>query len=192
MQTSSSQIPGKRDLSISMLEANLRSLVFGIAPVFFFALLFWLCWGGKGARQSFEGLPGGIVVFLVLLVIGIVSHEAIHGLSWAAFGKKPLGSISFGFNLKALTPFAHINEPLEVQAYRIGTAMPAVVLGFIPCVLGVILGQAMVMGFGLVFVAAAGGDLLILWLIRKVPAGTLVEDHPTRAGCYLLEPGENR
>ena len=28
---------------------------------------------------------------------------------------------------------------------------------------------------------------LILWLIRHLKRGTLVEDHPTRAGCYAIE-----
>jgi len=36
--------------------------------------------------------------------------------------------------------------------------------------------------------AGAGGDFLILWLTRHVKAGMQVEDHPTNAGCYVLEP----
>ena len=35
---------------------------------------------------------------------------------------------------------------------------------------------------------AAGGDWLVLWLLRGVSPGAFVEDHPTRAGCYVLEP----
>lgn len=35
--------------------------------------------------------------------------------------------------------------------------------------------------------SSAGGDWLILWLIRNVKAGSLVEDHPSKAGCYVLE-----
>jgi hypothetical protein len=34
---------------------------------------------------------------------------------------------------------------------------------------------------------SAGRDWLILWLIRHVKAGMLVEDHRTNAGCYVLE-----
>jgi len=32
--------------------------------------------------------------------------------------------------------------------------------------------------------AAARGDWLILWILRNVKMGTLVEDHPTGAGYY--------
>jgi hypothetical protein len=41
---------------------------------------------------------------------------------------------------------------------------------------------------GGLFILAAGGDFLILWSIRGVDKDALVEDHPTRAGCYVLQP----
>jgi len=34
--------------------------------------------------------------------------------------------------------------------------------------------------------AAAGGDMMILWLLRKDKSPVLVEDHPSEAGCYVL------
>jgi hypothetical protein len=34
---------------------------------------------------------------------------------------------------------------------------------------------------------AAGGDLMVLWLIRGVRRGQFVQDHPTQVGCYLIE-----
>jgi hypothetical protein len=38
----------------------------------------------------------------------------------------------------------------------------------------------------LIFTLAAGGDALILWLLRGVPAGRLVRDHPSKPGCLVL------
>lgn len=43
------------------------------------------------------------------------------------------------------------------------------------------------MVFRLLFMLAAGGDVLIIWLIRNVEAGKLVKDNATRAGCYIIE-----
>jgi hypothetical protein len=43
------------------------------------------------------------------------------------------------------------------------------------------------MAFGLLFTFAAGGDALVLWLLRGVAPHRLVEDHPTRAGCFVWE-----
>jgi hypothetical protein len=53
---------------------------------------------------------------------------------------------------------------------------------------GVSMGNIWIASIGGLFVLAAGGDLLILLLVRNVGATCLVEDHPIRAGCYVLEP----
>ena len=65
--------------------------------------------------------------------------------------------------------------------------MPGLVLGILPATAGLLLGSGGLLVFGIVFTAAAGGDFLILWMIRNVPSNSLVEDHPTRAGCYVFE-----
>jgi hypothetical protein len=41
--------------------------------------------------------------------------------------------------------------------------------------------------FGLLYTTAAGGDFLVLWILRNIKPNTLVEDHPTNAGCYIIE-----
>jgi len=37
------------------------------------------------------------------------------------------------------------------------------------------------------FTIAAGGDFIVLWILRKTDSNNLVEDHPTRAGCFIYE-----
>ena len=56
----------------------------------------------------------------------------------------------------------------------------------LPFVVGTVLGSPSLALFGMIFVFAAGGDLLVLWLIRGVDARALVQDHPSRAGCIVL------
>lgn len=41
--------------------------------------------------------------------------------------------------------------------------------------------------FGIIYTFAAGGDWIIRWLLHHVKPGTLVEDHLSRAGCYVIE-----
>ncbi len=72
------------------------------------------------------------------------------------------------------------------KPYRIGAVMPLILLGILPSLYAIAEGQAGLIAFGLFFTFAAGGDMLILWLLRDIPANALVEDHPTRAGCYVL------
>jgi len=38
-----------------------------------------------------------------------------------------------------------------------------------------------------VFTVAAGGDAMILWSLRKEDRGALVLDHPSNAGCSIVE-----
>ncbi len=172
----------KRDASVSMEQANLYGIFFALpAAIIQVGSFTWL----YGLR-AFE--PDGNIGWLVVVtVLGIVVHEWIHGLSWAFFGRKPFSAIRFGFMWKTLTPYAHINEPLEVNAYRLGTFLPGLLLGIIPFFVARAWGSGDWMWFSLLHTSAACGDWLILWLIRRVRPGDLVEDHPTRAGCYVFE-----
>jgi hypothetical protein len=103
-------------------------------------------------------------------------------------GKKSFSTIKLGVQWKTLTPYAHLKEPIEVNVYRIGGFMPGFVLGILPFILSLILGNGNLLWFSVIQTAAASGDWLILWLLRTTQGGTLVEDHPTRAGCYVYEP----
>jgi hypothetical protein len=76
--------------------------------------------------------------------------------------------------------------PVTVGANRIGALMPGLLLGVAPSIAGVISGSGVLVAFGLLFTIAAGGDFLILWSLRGVRAGALVENHPERAGCDVL------
>ncbi len=172
----------KRDLSVSMQRANLTALYIGIPVVVFQFTIFSGLHNGENLETT-----GNFLVFLAFVLAGVVVHEFIHGLTWMAFGGKSLSKIKFGFQWKTFTPYAHLSEPIEVNAYRIGAFMPGLILGFIPYILSLILGNSNLLWFSMIHLTAAGGDWLILWLLRKVKRRTLVEDHPTQAGCYVYE-----
>jgi hypothetical protein len=125
----------------------------------------------------------------VVIVLGIFVHELIHGVTWVILGGKDFSTVKFGFQWKTLTPYAHLKEPMEVNLYRLSVFMPGLLLGILPYLLSLLLADCNLFWFSLIHTSAACGDFLILWLIRNVKAGSLVEDHPTNAGCYVLEAG---
>jgi len=176
----------KQDLSISMAQANAAGLFMGLLPTLPFMLAYGLIWGGDHFFAGFDQFFGRFWLFLLVFLVGIVIHEALHGLTWMIAGRKPLSAMKFGVQWKVLTPYAHSTEPMPAWAYRLGTIMPGLVLGFLPLLIGLIGGSGWVFFVGVVFTLAAGGDFLILWLIRRVDRQALIEDHPTRAGCYVL------
>jgi Putative zincin peptidase len=172
----------KRDLSISMAWANVIA-IFITVPVAILQLASFTVLHGIGGLDP----TWNSVVLMSAVLLGIVIHELIHGISWVIFGGKPFSAVKFGFQWKTFTPYAHLKEPVEVNAYRLGGFMPGFILGILTYILSLVFGDGNLFWFSLVHTAAAGGDWLILWLIRNVRAGMQVEDHPTRAGCYVLE-----
>jgi hypothetical protein len=172
----------KRDLSIPMAQANMIVLFLSIPVVILQFAVFLMLYNADALRPT-----GSLPLLVIAVLLGIVIHELIHGLSWVIFGRKPFSAIKFGFQWKTLTPYAHLKEPVEVNAYRLGAFLPGFILGILVYILGLVFGNGDLFWFSLVHTSSAGGDWLILWLIRHVKAGMQVEDHPTNAGCYVLE-----
>ncbi len=180
----------KEDISISIEQANYYTLISIIPVILPLIMVFTAIWEGEAIFVAYDFLAHNLTWFLLAIILGVLVHEYLHKIGWAIFGKKPFSSIKFGFQWKTLTPYAHCSEPLEVNGYRWGALLPGLVLGIFPTVLSTIYGNGVLFIFGLIFIFAAGGDFLILWLIRKVKPGTYVEDHPTRAGCYIIKNEE--
>jgi len=63
-------------------------------------------------------------VYGIVIIIGVVLHELIHGIVFASFAKQGFKSIKFGIIWKMLTPYAHCKEPLRVRPYMLGVVMP--------------------------------------------------------------------
>jgi hypothetical protein len=172
----------KRDHSISMLRANMIVAFIALPVVILQFVLFIRLHGVQELEPSWN-----TTVLIALVLLGIVVHELIHGLTWMLLGGKSFSAVKFGFQWKTLTPYAHLKEPMEVTVYRIATFMPGFLLGILPYLFSVLLADGNLFWFSLFHASASGGDWLILWLIRNVKAGAQVEDHPTNAGCYVIE-----
>ncbi len=169
--------------SVSFTKANLNGLIFGLLP----ALLLVI-----GYAVIHHNLT--IVVtwkLLLVMVIGIVVHEALHAIGWLLAGRISLRALRIGFDVKTFTPFAHVSQPLPINAYRFGTLLPCIVLGIVPAIIGIMTRWPEATIFGALFTLAAGGDLLILWLLRRDSAEALVVDHPDRVGCEVWLPANN-
>ena len=172
----------KRDVSISMAKASLFGTLIAIPVAIAQFAIYYVIHGVAG----FE-LRWNFTLLIALILVGVLLHEVIHGVSWAVFGKKPFSAIKFGFMWKTVTPYAQLKEPLEVNVYRLGAFAPGLVLGIIPYLLALFTGSSDLFWFSLLHTTAASGDWLVLWVIRTIKPGSLVEDHPTNAGCYILE-----
>ena len=183
----------QRKITINLVWANVFAAILFIVVLLLSSAAWYFVWG----FPTFEDFPiqfipshNILLTFLIVfvaLMAGIVLHELIHGLIWVYFAKKGFKSIRFGVLWEMLTPYCHCSEPLTVRQYCIGALMPLVVLGIIPLALAYPLKSILLLGWGILFVSAAAGDILIAWKIRKEPATSMVLDHPKEAGCMILE-----
>ena len=165
-----------------MSQAAINSLLIAV-PIAIIQVMsfFWL--------HGYRAIPvnANTAVYGFLLLFGILVHELIHMFAWAFFAKKPLSAFKLGFQWKSLTPYAHSKKPMDIRSYRLGSFAPGLLLGILPWIVSLFTGDILLFFFGFLYTTAAGGDFLILWIIRNVKPDTLVEDHPTHAGCYVIE-----
>ncbi|MBE0690578.1 MAG: DUF3267 domain-containing protein [Anaerolineae bacterium] len=121
------------------------------------------------------------------MLVGIVLHEGIHALGWKFFGNLRWRDLRFGVDRKTLSPYCHARVPMSARAYRIGALLPGILTGLLPTVAGIVLEHAFLTAIGAVLLSAAIGDLIVLWVLRTIPPDAHVLDHPSNAGCYVLE-----
>lgn len=176
-----------RKVAINIVSANVFSIVLLIVSGVVFIVPFYLIWGEAdlGSGSSMFGLAG-LWLFIAFLV-GVVVHELLHGITWACYAKGGWKSISFGVMWKLLTPYCHCNEPMSVKAYLVGALMPLLVLGIIPAVVSLIIGSIPLLAWGILFIAAASGDIWMSWLLTKEDPESTILDHPTEAGFYVFD-----
>ena len=173
------------DRSISTWKAQVGGVLLMVPVALLCTAPHQIIWGDGALDGVFDGIHAGVLVGV--FIGGIVAHELLHGIGWALAGGQQWQAVSFGFKLKTLTPYAHVDAAIEAWAYRVGTALPGVALGLVPWGISLGIGSAPLHLFGVVFTASAVGDAMALWLLRGVPGEAQVQDHPDRVGCLVAD-----
>ena len=184
----------KEVLTIDILKANLYGILLLIPIVIVFVIPYVLIWSEQFSLVSFKTWAKHLadtyfvefVWGLLIIIIGIIFHELIHGMVFAVFAKSGFRSIKFGVLWKMLTPYCHCKEPLMVKHYILGAIMPAFVLGIIPAIIAIIIGNFGLLLFGSFFTLAAIGDFMVIYILRNEKKDDFVLDHPSEAGCYIF------
>ncbi len=180
----------QEELTMHAGKTQLLGIFYPLPFIAFIVLMYYLVWGETGFISPFiyfESFFGNIssIFLLAIIIIGIIVHEFIHGFTWAQFATEGLKSMKYGVIWKYLTPYCHCKEPLLVKHYITGGLMPAIILGFIPSIIAIIIGSYGLLLFGIFFTFAAGGDFIIVSMLLKEPTSNLVQDHPSKVGCYI-------
>lgn len=198
----------KREVTIGYLDINRKALILSIPLTIMLFLPYFIIWDDhisaqiKGLIQMLTQENANVlsflsitisqsILFIAVLLIGIILHEFIHGIMWSFFIKGGFKSISFGIIWKFLTPYCHSKEPMIVRKYILGAIMPAIVLGIVPVIVSYFTGSLKLWIFGYIFTLAALGDFIMVWVLIKEKSDSLVQDHPTKVGCYIFDKVNN-
>ncbi|MCC7452373.1 MAG: DUF3267 domain-containing protein [Anaerolineae bacterium] len=142
---------------------------------------YWLIW----REMALSALD---VEFIVIAIIpSIFIHEGLHWVGYR-LGGAAWRDVKFGFQIKGLMPYAHCRVPLTAAGYRLGVALPALVLGAMPTIIGTATGSSTLTAYGAMMIIAAVGDLIVLAMLLPIPGNARVQDHPSRPGFQVL-PG---
>jgi hypothetical protein len=172
------------ELTVSVVRANIVSMLIAIPVTVLGMGLFML------VNLNKDWVLGGNLASIAILLVLVVVHEGIHGLTWSIFAPNHLSDIEFGFMKEYLTPYCTCKTPLAKWPYVAGALAPLVLLGIIPTVVAIATSSFTLLVTGLIMILAAGGDVMIVWMIlrhRTTGSELLVLDHPTQAGCAVFE-----
>jgi hypothetical protein len=179
-----------RMMTVSVLKANILAFVVMLPFAIVFALIFRLA----NRTVDFSFLLDSPILFMwgfiALLVVFVVVHELIHGLTWGIFAKSHFNSIEFGVIWNMLTPYCTCSEPLNKRQYLLGAAMPTVILGFVLALIAAARGSIFLLCVAEVMIFSGGGDFLIILkmlLYRSNGKDAVFYDHPTECGFVVFE-----
>ncbi len=142
----------------------------------------------SGVQPYLHQVKGFLNIELFILLLGgILVHEAIHGLTWMLVLKKGFKYIKFGFNSHSFSPYTHCTLPMKVWQYRLGGLMPGLLMGIIPIIASFIVQSTWLNFVGYLFLWAAGGDIISLLMLRKLNRNKLVIDHPEEMGYIIID-----
>lgn len=175
----------QRDLSLNPNTSLIAGVCLYVALVAAIDLPYEWLWRTNSIRMAFDAVGGWHIALLVVVPLVIVAHELLHATCWA-IGGSGWKHVHFGVAPKKMMVYAHYAAPLSARVYRIGALMPAVVMGIVPGLAGIVSGNGALAGWGALMLGFASGDLLVVWSIRSLEASALVQDHPENPGCYVL------
>ena len=125
-----------------------------------------------------------------LVIVGVVAHEALHGLGAMLFGKVKKGDIHFGANLRSGVFYCHVGTPVTMKAYKAMLILPLLVT-LIPYALVIAFGgTCLLAAFSMLLAGCAGDVAMTIGLCREKEKNRLVSDHPDTTAYYVLVPEE--
>jgi hypothetical protein len=189
-----------KEIYIDSKKVQYIGIIVSIPIIVAFVLVLCLKWDEvfkqnlKEIKESilfFDNKKANVILIILIpnliIVLGIIIHELIHGIFMALFSRNSWKSVRFGFIKKYLMPFAHCIEPLSSKEMLIVSLAPFFILGFIPSLCGIIYGNLVFLYVGFSMTLGAIGDFIYAYLIFKTGLNYMILDHDSKVGFKIIE-----
>lgn len=168
----------KEDKTMDASRVNNIIMVWTLILVLAIGVPYWFIWG----ISDFE-ITSILIVFVVYILF-IFLHELLHLFGYIFIGKAKTTQVKLGIIWKYLMPYAHCKIPMKITHYKISILLPFI-LGIVPLMFAFLYGNGFWFVIGFLMSTGSLGDFLILWMLKGYPKETLVQDHPSKIGCYV-------
>jgi hypothetical protein len=135
-----------------------------------------------------EAATFGLLPSILLIIAGFIVHEFIHAFFYAPYAKNGFKSVKIGVVLKKGYAYCDCREIMRSNKFIVGLVMPMIILGIIPSVVSMFIGNMTLLIFGILFTGAGAGDVLILAKIFKDRKRTWFENLPSISKWYVYKP----
>lgn len=136
----------------------------GVVPPYL-AIWGWPNWQYLGFTGMYY-----LIAFVLLWIPSVIVHELLHAVGWWIISRVPSNQVRFRVLARYGGAYAYTHHDMTVWSGQVAMLLPAILLGIIPAVAGLILQQPLLLAYGLVMVYAAAGDLFLAWHTLKFPA----------------------
>ena len=100
----------------------------------------------------------GIAFVIVAFILSIPIHELIHGITCAYVSDNNYKTIHYGVNFKKFYAYCRHTKMIDRKASIYTSIMPGVVLGAIPAIIALLIGNPLVCMFSILNLAGASKD----------------------------------
>ena len=130
-----------------------------------------------------------LILFMAVYILLAVLHEGIHAITCMTHKSVGVKDIKFGIIMEYLAPYFHCKVPINVKKYREVLLMPTIILGFLPSLLGFLLGSTLLTSYGFLMTLGGIGDFMVYKALRKYNKDDLIMDNPDSIGfaAYVRE-----
>ncbi|WP_105616113.1 DUF3267 domain-containing protein [Vallitalea okinawensis] len=179
----------KRDMTMSIDKGQIVGTIVGIIPSMLVVILYYQLWRKDitDALLIFDNIVIDILLYIAILVTLIIIHEVLHCVGFLTCKEVQLKDVKIDVWWKKLTPFATCSKAVDIRTYRFSIMLPTVILGILPVLYALLTGNNFVMLYAIIMLASGGGDMAVMWMLRKEKRGVTVKDHPTKMGCELYD-----